>query len=355
LIDISITLVFLELLRAAVGGGLAQVEALRAEAATASTELEAEQAPEPEALDQAEESLAPAPLARRFVWFQDPIGVDPNAPPPGPGSILSTDDALLQSLLSDLQAAGVGVTPGVIHEPDPGYTLQSGGGTTPSSARYKLREYTLYPQTSYIEPFTLLIPSPLPAAKRPLVVIFHKFGSSNLDVLQNTDFVQQCARRGWFLVCPLGASKKHFGSIESQTNTQAVLDWMLATPSLRIDVQRIYGIGFSMGGGAALNYAARHRDPAHAMFAAMIDHSGGVALNNTYANDAPARFILDFWFGDGSAGSAQPWRMTRSSVIDFDSFTLAADTSTDLARNLGSTPLQILRASSDPITYVANS
>jgi hypothetical protein len=45
--------------------------------------------------------------------------------------------------------------------------------------------------------------------------------------------------------------------------------------------------------------------------------------------------------------------MTRSSVIDFDSFTLAADTSTDLARNLGSTPLQILRASSDPITYVA--
>jgi hypothetical protein len=85
LIDISITLVFLELLRAAVGGGLAQVEALRAEAATASTELEAEQAPEPEALDQAEESLAPAPHARRFVWFQDPIGVDPNAPPPGPG------------------------------------------------------------------------------------------------------------------------------------------------------------------------------------------------------------------------------------------------------------------------------
>jgi hypothetical protein len=107
-----------------------------------------------------------------------------------------------------------------------------------------------------------------------------------------------------------------------------------------------------MGGGSVTNYAARHLDPARHMFAAIIDHSGGVALNNTYYNDPPTRFIFDFWYGDASPGSANPWKMTRSSVIDFDPLTLVPDTSTDLARNLLHIPLQIWRASNDPIFYV---
>jgi dienelactone hydrolase len=140
--------------------------------------------------------------------------------------------------------------------------------------------------------------------------------------------------------------------MQSQTNTEAVLDWILSNPAFAIDTTRIYGIGFSMGGGSVTNFAARHLDPARPMLAAIIDHSGGVALNNTYYNDPAARFILDFWYGNGSAGSADPWAMARSSVIDFDPLTFAVDPSSDLASNLVHIPLQIWRASTDPIFYV---
>jgi pimeloyl-ACP methyl ester carboxylesterase len=240
-----------------------------------------------------------------------------------------------------------------------GGTQAAGGGGTPlppgppiGTLNYRTAEIVLYPPTPFVEPFLMQTPVPLPSAgaPRPLLIVFHKFGSSHKDVLQNTTFLREAAQRGWFLLCPLGASKKHFESMESQTNTEAVIDWFL--PKFHVDTNRIYGVGFSMGGGSVTNFAARHLDPAHGMFAAIIDHSGGVALNNTYYNDPPARYIFDFWYGDGTAGSADPWKMTRSSVIDFDPVTLVVDRKTDLARNLLHIPLQIWRASSDPIPYV---
>ncbi|MBK8180683.1 MAG: hypothetical protein IPK67_17670 [Planctomycetes bacterium] len=185
-----------------------------------------------------------------------------------------------------------------------------------------------------------------------MLVVFHKYGASHLDAVKNTDFVRECAARGWFLVCPLGGSKKHFSSIESQINTEAVLEWVLANASLRIDRTRLYGVGFSMGGGALMNYAARHRDPSRPMLAAIVNHSGNASLTDTYRRDPPTRFIFDFWYGDGSTGSADAWKMTRSSVIDFNSATLAVDEGADLARNLASTPLATWRAEFDTIPYL---
>jgi hypothetical protein len=44
--------------------------------------------------------------------------------------------------------------------------------------------------------------------------------------------------------------------------------------------------------------------------------------------------------------------MSRSSVISYDPFTLAVDPSSDLIRNLGSTPLQTWRASIDLVPYL---
>ncbi|HTF91050.1 MAG TPA: alpha/beta fold hydrolase [Planctomycetota bacterium] len=294
-------------------------------------------------------------ISRGSMFFQEPIGIDPKGGgqfPVTEHSILSAEEDALPDFLAQLAQSGGRVEAGDFEGSDEPNTGISSGGTPLHSPRYRLRTYTLYPPTPFVEPFNLMVPTPMPMDPAPLLVVFHKYGSSHNDVLQNTDFVKECAKRGWFLVCPLAGSKKHFGSLESQVNTEAVLDWMLANATLRIDRQRIYGIGFSMGGGAALNYAARHRDPAHAMFAALINHSGGVSINNTYLHDPPVRFILDFWFGDGSAGSADPWNMTRSSVIDFNSATLIVDPTTDLARNLGSTPLATWRPSVDTISYL---
>ena len=364
--DVSIALFWLEMLRAGVGEAVRGVEAARAALLQPSDEDLA--ATEAQAAAEAPSQAARTGLpATRFLVgalpVQEPIGPGPIAASPGSIAFGESDDEL-PAFLEELAAAGVRVAPGSIggSQGAPGGDALGGDGGTSGAAstgavttpplRYRLREYTLFPPTPYIEPFSLIVPSPLPKGPRPLLVVFHKYGASHLDAVKNTDFVRECAARGWFLVCPLGGSKKHFSSIESQTNTEAVLDWVLGHASLRIDRARIYGVGFSMGGGALLNYAARHRDPSHAMFAAIVNHTGNSSLNDTYRRDPPTRFIFDFWYGDGSTGSADAWKMTRSSVIDFNSATLAVDEDADLARNLGSTPLATWRAEFDTIPYL---
>jgi hypothetical protein len=63
-----------------------------------------------------------------------------------------------------------------------------------------------------------------------------------------------------------------FGSPLCLQNVDAALNWMLT--NFNIDRDRIYLVGFSMGGGIVTNYAARHRDPAGTMIAAMGIVSG---------------------------------------------------------------------------------
>ena len=216
-----------------------------------------------------------------------------------------------------------------------------------------LLEVTISPGTGFVETFLVQVPKQLAGTPQPLLVVFHGYAGKHLEVQQETEFLEQADARGWFVMAPLGASKKHFSSIESQLNTETVFNWVLAGFGSRIDRQRIYAVGFSMGGGAATNYAARHLDPSQPMIAAVVDHAGGVALNNTYYHEIPAvQAIFDFWFGNGSPGSADPWKMSRSSVIDFDPVTLVTSTDDDLARNLMHVPLKITRAWVDPIGYV---
>lgn len=216
----------------------------------------------------------------------------------------------------------------------------------------KLTYYTLtlYPSSGFAESFVVFVPSPKPLLPRPAVVAFHGFGVSQMDIVVNTPLLQECAARKWILIAPLSASGGHFMCDPGQINTQAVLDWALA--GLPIDPTRLYGIGFSMGGGMALNYAARHLDPKRGMLAAVVDHTGAVDVNNVYWSDPPAQFVFDFWYGDGTPGSADPGLMTRASVIRYDSLTQQIDPDSDLIHNLDHAPLRIVRAAGDPLAYL---
>ncbi len=209
---------------------------------------------------------------------------------------------------------------------------------------------TINPGSGFAETFVVFVPTPFPLSPRPALVAFHGFGVSQMDIVVNTPLLQECAARKWILIAPLSASDGHFMCDPGQTNTQAVLDWALA--GLPIDKTRIYAIGFSMGGGMALNYAARHLDPKRGMFAAMVDHTGAVDLNHVYASDPPAQFVFDFWYGDGTPGSADPVLMTRGSVIRYDSLAQQVDPHSDLVHNLDHAPLRIVRAANDPLAYL---
>lgn len=210
----------------------------------------------------------------------------------------------------------------------------------------------IFPGVGYVERF--LVHAPIDRARpRPMLVVFHKYNVGYLDALANTQFIQECMRRDWYVVCPLSASGVNFSSIESQVNTEAVLDWMVSNQDLNVDTRRVYGVGFSMGGGSLTNYAARHVDPSGVMFAAIVNHTGGVALKDSYANAGGAEFVFDFWFGDGTPGSADPFKLARSSILNFDPVTLAVEDTEDLARNLLHVPMRIVRAQADPLAYLA--
>jgi pimeloyl-ACP methyl ester carboxylesterase len=292
-------------------------------------------------------SIRTAALLAALLLLTAPLGAQGRRPAQPQGRYARS---VLQTGQSAASSAGIGATPAF--GATPVATVKRYRTVINGTAAYYY-EGTLDPGTGFIEKFLFTVPVPRPTGPRPLLVVFHKFGTSHGDVFFNTTYLQEAIKRGWYLVCPLGAAQSHFSSIEAQVNTEFVLDWMSTHPAFKIDRTRVYGVGFSMGGGSVTNYAARHVDPAHLMLAALIDHSGGVALKDTLLNDPAVQPIFDFWFGNGSAGSADPWKMERSSVINFDNFTLQVEQDRDLARNLMHIPMRIVRASNDTIPYLS--
>ncbi len=243
----------------------------------------------------------------------------------------------------------------------PGVTVTNVGqagdvpfGQSPTFALWEVRISPAFTGTGWGERFYFMEPIPKPVEPRPLLVFNHRFGKTNTDLLVSTDYAAQAAARGWYVVAPIAASNKHFLSEVAQLNTAFVLDWITNTPGYFIDMSRIYGVGFSMGGGMVMSYAARHLDPSRPMYAAVVNHTGDVSLNHVYDNENSAgRMVLDFWYGNlAIPGSADPLEMQRKSLIDFDPVSGLFKSDGDMVRNLTHLPLKMLRASEDLIVYL---
>ena len=106
----------------------------------------------------------------------------------------------------------------------------------------------------------------------PLVMAYHGYGASANSVATLSTIEEECYERGWAYFAPTGMDDQLFGSPLCLQNLEAALDWMLT--NFNIDPDRIYAVGFSMGGGIMSNFAARHRDPGGTMIAALGIVSG---------------------------------------------------------------------------------
>jgi pimeloyl-ACP methyl ester carboxylesterase len=234
-------------------------------------------------------------------------------------------------------------------QPLPAPVLGAGPGVGAQAWQIKLPDPL---GTGYDESFLLQVPPPgaTAAAPAPLLVAFHAYGVSEKDITAHTTFAAECAARGWFLIAPLGATQVSYSSLESQAHVALVLDLAMLVFPGRIDPARIYGVGFSMGGGSALNYAARHLDPGRPMFAAVANHTGEVAHVDTYWNEPAAQWIFEHWFGGPPPG--QEFEYLRSSLYDFDPSTLVVNQTTDLARNLTHVPVRSTYVPLDPVKYL---
>lgn len=205
--------------------------------------------------------------------------------------------------------------------------------------------------SGFDESFHLQLPMKIGAQKRPMLVVFHKYGSKANDPYLHTTFPLECSKRNWFMLTALGATKKSFSSLPSQDNRGDVLDWVMSVYGSQIDTNRLYGVGFSMGGGSVVNWAARHQDPNGLRLAALVDHTGGVALEDTWANEVPAiHDVLKFWFG-GPPGQF-PFEYQRSSALSFLPGSKTADQLKSMGTNLVHVPMKIVHADNDPLTYL---
>ena len=80
----------------------------------------------------------------------------------------------------------------------------------------------------------------------PVLTLFHGYGEHLRDTVLRTDLVDEAMSRGWLVFAPLGAHEFNYGIDYAQDNIERAFEFIGAR--LPLDLDRIYGVGFSMGG-----------------------------------------------------------------------------------------------------------
>jgi dienelactone hydrolase len=222
-----------------------------------------------------------------------------------------------------------------------------GGSTSGTLSQLSL----LVPHTGLTETYLFFEPV-APAVPAPLMVHFHAANVSAYDLVFFTDFLDEADARNWYVLAPYQLVSQtpvtnSYSALSSQAHVEEVMQWALASYS--IDLDRIYAYGFSMGGGNALNYAARHLDRARGTFAALVNHTGTICLTDEYQNaltPEALRPVLEGLFGGTPA--TRRFEYLRSSVLDLDSASEIVLDGDYKAVNLAHVPMQSWFAIGDP-------
>ena len=204
------------------------------------------------------------------------------------------------------------------------------------------------PGQDWQEQFILAIPTAVtwPA---PVLTMFHGYGEEPADVIQNSPLVAEAMARGYVVFVPLGAHKYNYGIEYAQRNIELTFQFLSAR--LPIDLDRIHAVGFSMGGGAAVSFAARHQDPGGLRIASVVNHTGTASLRATYhrSNDF-GLFESPLMFG--ASPSADPFAYQRSSTVDLDVFSGSLIPGGSMAPNLSHVPVRHWNAEFDPNPFI---
>ena len=204
------------------------------------------------------------------------------------------------------------------------------------------------PSQAWQEEFILAIPATV-AWPAPVLTLFHGYGEEPGDVVANSPLVGEAMARGFVVFIPLGAHKYNYGIDYAQRNIELAFEFLSAR--LPLDLDRIYAAGFSMGGGAAASFAARHQDPDGLRIAAVVNHTGTASTRATYqqSNDT-GLFLSPLMFG--ASPSQDPFAYQRSSTIDLDALGGQLIPEGEMASNLSHVPTRHWNADFDPNPYI---
>ena len=185
----------------------------------------------------------------------------------------------------------------------------------------------------------------------PALVLFSAYGETPDDLLVKTGYFAKAQTRGMYVIAPLAAHQYNFSIEYAQRNVEAALAW--SARHLNLDLDRLYGLGFSMGGGLATSYSARHQDPTRAQFAAILNHTGTASIRDVY-NRAGVKSLLSNPLMFGGAPFAEPFAYRRASTVDISGITGTIDANTDFLRNVAHLPIRTYAALYDPLSYLVN-
>jgi len=232
--------------------------------------------------------------------------------------------------------------------------------------------------TNRPERFILQIPSGFDADSDPvpLLIAWHSYSRTPLEILAETKYAEEADARGWLFMCPEYFFQVNFGHPRGLHHVDASInhihladgalegysDWdhpsspyeggdlpPVEPPEIYsippIDYNRVYSVGFSSGGGAALAHAARTTRPNTALelgpmagvrtagvaslagTLSMVDawHNGGEDIQGLLENEN---------LGFGGPPSELPFQYQQAGVADIDPSTYGTLKDTTLARNL---------------------
>ncbi|MDA1264823.1 MAG: hypothetical protein O2816_07080 [Planctomycetota bacterium] len=204
--------------------------------------------------------------------------------------------------------------------------------------------------TGWEEKFLVGVPT-APLNPAPCLVIHHGYGEEHIDMVTKTSYFQEAMARGWIVVAPLGAHKFNYAIDYAQVNVELAITWV--ANYLTLDPDRFYSVGFSMGGGMATAFSARHLSAHGPRFAALAVHTGTCSMRDVYwsSND---KSLLENPLMFGGTPDEEPFRYATASSIDLDTFTDQVDQETDLVRNLANVPTYHFAALFDPNGFLTN-
>lgn len=159
---------------------------------------------------------------------------------------------------------------------------RAGSGPTAPLLNGTVVTYTLgTTQSGFPESVVVGVPNGASSSTpTPALILFHGYYEDPADLQVRTSFFDEALARGWFVIAPLGANIANFGIDYAQQNTEDALTYVWALHGSMIDAERVYGVGFSMGGGWASSYAARHVGNSDVRMAAQLIHTGTLSLTD---------------------------------------------------------------------------
>ena len=173
------------------------------------------------------------------------------------------------------------------------------------------------------ESFFLQVPltTPVPATERGVIIGFHGYNVSPGQIFGigsgNHDLPQFCTNNGWLLVAPTGVVSTNMGSVLSQRALEVSLALVVGVFDFNFD--KVYSLGFSMGGLGAASFAMRHQDPFALRPAGLIYHTGTVDLVREYQQQPAGTKAL--WADDlhfGASYAVDPFAYDRVNTALFN-------------------------------------